>query len=160
MQELFRPGFYLHYKNIPSVLNDIEVDINKIKKDLEEFKKEKDFVVIEGAGGLYCPAIKGKLFADVIAELNQEIIIVTTPDLGRINHTLMTIDCARQKGIKIKGMVINSMPEEKTLSQENFIKELKMFTDVEILGVIPKIKNPTQDKLLKEFNNIAKSLLK
>ena len=37
----------------------------------------------------------------------------------------MTIECAKQKGIGIKGIIINSMPEEKTLSQENFIKELK-----------------------------------
>jgi len=140
--------------HLASVLGDIEVDINKVKKDLKEFKKNNDFVVIEGAGGLYCPAIKGKLFSDVIKELNQEIIIVTTPNLGRINHALMTIDCAKQKGIKIKGLIINSIPENPTLSQKNFIKELKMFTDVEILGVIPQIKNPTKEKLVELFSNI------
>ena len=107
-----------------SVIEDIEVDINKIKNDLDNFKKENDFVVIEGAGGLYCPAYKGKIFADIIAELNQEIIIVTTPDLGRINHTLMTIDCAKQRGIKIRGLVINKIPKNPTLSQKNFITEL------------------------------------
>jgi len=140
--------------HLASVLGDIEVDINKVKKDLKEFKKNNDFVVIEGAGGLYCPAIKGKLFSDVIKELNQEIIIVTTPNLGRINHALMTIECAKQKGIKIKGLIINSIPENPTLSQKNFIKELKMFTDVEILGVIPQIKNPTKEKLVELFSNI------
>jgi len=140
--------------HLASVLGDIEVDINKVKKDLKEFKKNNDFVVIEGAGGLYCPAIKGKLFSDVIKELNQEIIIVTTPNLGRINHALMTIDCAKQKGIKIKGLIINSIPENPTLSQKNFIKELKMFSGVEILGVIPQIKNPTKEKLVELFSNI------
>ena len=134
---------------LASVLSNIEVDINKVKNDLENFKKENDLVVIEGAGGLYCPAIKGKLFADVISKLNQEIIIVTTPNLGRINHTLMTIDCARQKGIKIKGIIINSMPENKTQSQENFIKELKMFCDIEILGVIPKMENLIKEDIIK-----------
>lgn len=140
--------------HLASVLGNIEVDINKVKKDLDEFKKNNDFVVIEGAGGLYCPAIKGKLFSDVIKELNQEIIIVTTPNLGRINHALMTIDCAKQKGIKIKGLIINSMPENPSLSQKNFIKELKMFTDVEILGIMPRIKNPTKEKLVELFSNI------
>lgn len=144
--------------HLASIIENVEVDINKVKKDLDEFKKENDFVVIEGAGGLYCPAVKGKLFADIIAELNQEIIIVTTPNLGRINHTLMTIDCARQKGIKIKGIIINSMPEIKTLSQENFIKELKMFSDIEILGVIPQIKNPTKENIIQEFKPILKNL--
>ena len=144
--------------HLSSILNNIEVDIEKVKNDLEEFKSCCDFVVIEGAGGLYCPAVKGKLFADIIKDLNQEIIIVTTPDLGRINHTLMTIDCAKQKGIKIKGIVINSMPQKQTLSQENFIKELKMFTDIKILGVIPKIKNPTKENIIEKFNFILQNL--
>ena len=140
--------------NLASVLDDIEVDIDKIKTDLENFKKENDFTIIEGAGGLYCPAYKGKTFADIIAYLNQEIIIVTTPDLGRINHTLMTIECAKQKGIKIKGLIINKMPENKTLSQEHFIKELKMFCDVEILGVIQKMENYSESLIYQAFENI------
>lgn len=140
--------------HLASILSDVEVDINKVKKDLDEFKQNNDFVVIEGAGGLYCPAIKGKLFAEIIKDLNQEIIIVTTPDLGRINHTLLTIECAKQKGIKIKGLIINSMPENPSLSQQNFIKELKMFSDVEILGVIPKIIKPEKNQIIKIFNEI------
>ncbi len=140
--------------HLASVLDDIKVDINKIKADLENFKKENDFTIIEGAGGLYCPAYKGKTFADIIAYLNQEIIIVTTSDLGRINHTLMTIECAKQKGIKIKGLIINKMPKNKTLSQENFIKELKMFCDVEILGIIPKMENHSEKSIYQAFENI------
>jgi len=137
-----------------SCLSNVEIKIDKIKSDLEDFKKECDFFVIEGAGGLYCPAVKGKLFADIIKELNQEIIIVTTPHLGRINHTLLTIDCARKYGIKIKGIIINSMPESPTLSEKNFVNELKSFTNVQILGVIPKVKNITKDEIIKHFSNL------
>ena len=140
--------------HLASVLADIEVSIDKVKNDLDNFKNKNDFVVIEGAGGLYCPAVKGKLFSDIIKELNEEIIIVTTPNLGRINHTLMTIDCAKNQGLKIKGLIINSMPEEKTLSQENFIKELKMFSNIEILGVIPKLRNPSKEDIINAFNPI------
>jgi len=139
---------------LASKLANVEVDILKVKQDLANFKKENDFVVIEGAGGLFCPAIKGKLFADIISELDQEIIIVTTPNLGRINHTLMSVACAKQKGIKIKGIIINSMPQNPTLSQKNFINELKDFCDVEIIGVIPKFKNPTKEQIIQEFSKI------
>lgn len=142
--------------HLASILNDTNIDINKVKIDLENFKKENDFIVIEGAGGLYCPAVKGKLFADIIAELNQEIIIVTTPDLGRINHTLMTIDCAKQRGIKIKGLIINKMPKNPTLSQKNFVKELKMFTNIEILGIIPEMNNPSKNEIIEQFSSIIK----
>jgi len=140
--------------HLASVLNDVEVDIEKVKKDFEEFSKNKDFVVIEGAGGLYCPAVKGKLFSDIIKYLNQEIIIVTTPALGRINHTLMTVECAKKQGIKIKGIIINKMPKIQTLSEKNFVRELKMFTDIQILGIIPELKNPDKKSIIETFNSL------
>lgn len=140
--------------HLASILSDIEVDIKKVKNDLEEFCSTSDFVVIEGAGGLLCPAVRGELFCDVIKELSQEIIIVTTPSLGRINHTLMTIECAKQKGIKIKGLIINKMPQNPTLSEENFIKELKMFCNVEILAIIPEMKNPNKAEIIKYFSRV------
>ena len=46
------------------------------------------------------------------------------------------------------------MPENKTLSQKNFIKELKMFSDIEILGIIPKLNNPTKEEIIKTFSKI------
>lgn len=137
--------------HLASVLSKVKVDAEKVKKDLKEFSSTLDFTVIEGAGGLMCPAVKGKLFCDIIRELNQEIIIVTTPVLGRINHTLMTIECAKQKGIKIKGLIINKMPENPTLSEENFISELRMFSDIEILATIPQMKNPNKEEIIKYF---------
>lgn len=140
--------------HLASVLENTDVDLNKVKSDLEEIKKDHDFIVIEGAGGYYCPATKGKLFSDVIKFLDEEVIIVTTPDLGRINHTLMTLKLAQIEGIKVKGLIINNMPKNKTLSQEYFIEELKMFSDIEILGIIPKINNPTKENLIEIYNKI------
>ena len=140
--------------HLASIIENVNVDINKVKNDFINFSKDKDFVVIEGAGGLYCPAVKNKLFSDVIKELNQEIIIVTTPSLGRINHTLMTIECAKLNNIKIKGLIINKMPKKMTLSEENFIKELNMYSDVKILGVIPKVENRFIQNVTKVFQNI------
>lgn len=140
--------------HLASILDNTEVDLNKVKKDLDDFSKQFDYVVIEGAGGLYCPAVKGKLFSDIIKFLNQEIIIVTTPTLGRLNHTLMTIECAKLNNIKIKGLIINKMPTNPSLSEENFIKELKLFTDVKILAIIPDIKNPSKEEIVNVFKNI------
>ncbi len=141
--------------HLASLIDDIEVDMNKVKKDLDEFSSQFDYTVIEGAGGLYCPAIKGNLFSDIIKTLNQEIIIVTTPHLGRLNHTLMTIECAKLNNIKIKGLIINKMPDNPTLSEANFTKELKLFSDIEILGIIPEIKEITKDSILNAFSGIC-----
>ncbi len=140
--------------HLASILENVEVDINKVKYDFISFSKNKDFVVVEGAGGLYCPAIKGKLFSDIIKMLDMEIIIVTTPSLGRLNHTLMTLECAKVNNIKVKGLIINKMPQDMTLSEANFIKELKLFSDVEILGKISEIDDLTKENIINEFRSL------
>lgn len=139
--------------HLASILDDVEVDMEKVRDDFLNFSSNFDYTITEGAGGLFCPAVKGKLFCDVIKELNQEIIIVTTPDLGRINHTLMTIECAKNKDIKIKGIVINKMPEKKTTSQEYFIKELQLFTDVPILAIIPDLADKNYKDTIKTLSD-------
>lgn len=140
--------------HLASILSNVEVDIEKVKKDLSDFSSSKDFTVIEGAGGFFCPAVKGKLFSDIIKELNQKIIVVTTPALGRLNHLLMTLECAKSSGVEVLGVIINKMPQQKTLSEENFIKEFKMFSDAKILGVIPEMQNPTKEQIVQVFSGI------
>ncbi len=139
---------------LASILSGQEVNMNKIKNDYETFLNTKDFVVTEGAGGLYCPAFRGKLFYNIIKELNTEIIIVTTPSLGRLNHLLMTIECAKINDIKIKGVIINKVSKTPTLSEKNFIKEFKAFSDVDILAIIPKIENNNKSTIFKAFKDI------
>lgn len=139
---------------LASLIDNVEVDFNKIKKDFEEFSSPFDLVVSEGAGGLYCPVSKGKLFCDLIKELNQEIIIVTTPKLGRLNHLLMTIDCALRNNIKIKGIIINQTSKNPTLSEKNFTRELKNFYDIPILAEIEEMKNPTKEEIIAQFEKI------
>lgn len=135
-------------------LSKVSPDIKNIKKDLEDFSKDKDIVIVEGAGGLYCPLVKNMLYKDLISYLNIETIIVTTPDLGRLNHTLMTLECAKNNNIKVKGLIINKT-DNKTTSQEHFLEELKDFSDVKILATIPNLKNPKKEEIIELFKDIS-----
>ena len=60
-------------------LSNVKINIDKIKQDYNEFKKENDVTLVEGAGGLLAPVSDGLLCADLIKELNLPIIIVTVP---------------------------------------------------------------------------------
>jgi dethiobiotin synthetase len=48
-------------------------------------------LLIEGAGGLLVPLGEGYTWADVIRELDCDIIVVSANRLGTINHTLLTV---------------------------------------------------------------------
>lgn len=137
---------------LASKLAGIKIDINKIKSDFEEFKKENDITLVEGAGGILAPATDTMLCADLIKELNIPIIIVTVPFLGRLNHTLLTIHYAKTNNIQIKGIIINKIPTiTNDLATQNFIRELKQYTDIEIIGEIKEIK---KEDIQKEFAKI------
>ena len=137
----------------------ITINPDKIKSDFEEFKKDLDIVLVEGAGGLYCPATNKQLMADIIKLLDIPAIIVARPNLGTVNHTLMTIECAKQKGINILGVIINRYP---TKTEDDAIINVKSqiedFTDVKVIATVYE-SNSKQDlkeliqKCLTELNS-------
>ncbi len=133
----------------------ISVDTDKIKSDFIQFASENDITFVEGAGGILAPVTDSLLCADLIKILDIPIIIVTVPFLGRLNHTLLTVSYAKSKGIDIKGIIINKYDETtKDLASVNFAKELKLYTDVEILGVVKDLKHSDTNNILSEFNRI------
>ncbi len=136
-------------------LSGIKIEINKIISDFKEFSTINDITFVEGAGGILAPATDNLLCADLIKALDIPIIIVTIPFLGRLNHTLLTINYAKQAGINIKGIIINKIPDSTNdLACLNFIKELNLYTDIKILGCIKNIKNQNKESLIYEFKDI------
>ncbi len=139
-------------------LGGVKIDINKIKNDFAQFSSLNDVTLVEGAGGILAPVCDDMLCADLIKQLEIPIIIVTVPFLGRLNHTLLTIYYAKTNNLKIKGLIINKIPDNtKDLAVKNFIDELKMYMDIPILGKIKDCgKNISYNESI--FNIIAETI--
>jgi dethiobiotin synthetase len=61
-------------------------------------------LVVEGAGGVLVPITRGTTFADVFAWWNLPVIVVARTTLGTINHSLLTIEALRTRGITVYGV--------------------------------------------------------
>jgi dethiobiotin synthetase len=61
-------------------------------------------LVVEGAGGALVPLAGGLLFADVFARWALPAVIVARTALGTINHSLLTIEALRARGVPVHGM--------------------------------------------------------
>jgi dethiobiotin synthetase len=71
-----------------------------------------DAVVVEGVGGLLCP-IRDDFWVIHFARLTGlPLVIVARPNLGTINHTLLTLHAARTMGIRVAGVIVNRFPVE------------------------------------------------
>lgn len=77
-------------------------------------------LVVEGAGGLLVPLAPGLLLVDVIQPLGLEVVVVSRNYLGSINHTLLTLEALRQRGINVRGLLFNGTPNPAT---EDFITQ-------------------------------------
>ncbi len=123
---------------ISAEIDNVEYDLGKVSADYENLKKECENVVIEGSGGIYVPVKKGVLMADVIKQFKTPALIVARPNLGTINHTLMTIECLLNNDIRVLGVVISNYPDKTEDPVISRAKEMiEMFSgDVKVLDII------------------------
>jgi dethiobiotin synthetase len=99
---------------------------------------EERFCLIEGAGGLLVPLTESHTIADFAGDLQLPILIVARPGLGTVNHTLLTIEVARARGLRVLGVVINGVTaehEEQAISEN--VEMIERFGQVAVVGVVP-----------------------
>jgi dethiobiotin synthetase len=95
--------------------------------------KGRQSVLVEGAGGWLVPVAENLLIADLAAALGLPVIVVVADRLGCINHTLLTIESIRSRGLECRGIILNSPVNESggpALKNRSLLEE---FTDVPVL---------------------------
>jgi dethiobiotin synthase len=63
-------------------------------------------LVVEGAGGVLVPIAPGVLMVDLMCRFGLPVVLVARTTLGTINHTLLSLEALRQRGIGIMGVVL------------------------------------------------------
>lgn len=66
------------------------------------------FLIVEGVGGLCVPLGPRTTVADLAKQLGLPLVLVARPGLGTLNHILLTLACARQCGLRVAGLILNS----------------------------------------------------
>lgn len=82
-------------------------------------------IIVEGAGGALVPIAPGQDMADLMLHLGLPVVVAARSGLGTLNHTLLTIEALRNRGIVIAGVALLG-----TKNQENK-------RDIEVLGRVP-----------------------
>jgi dethiobiotin synthase len=88
-------------------------------------------LVVEGAGGLLVPLTEEAYVIDLAAQLQLSILLVTRSTLGTINHTLLSLEAIRRRGIDLAGVVVNG-PET-----PHNRAAIERYGQVEIIAEIP-----------------------
>ena len=88
------------------------IDLSKIEKAAEILAGQYDRVLQEGAGGLMVPLTRDLLTIDYVRNRQLPLILVTSGKLGSINHTLLSLEAIKSRGIRLHSLVFNMYPEE------------------------------------------------
>jgi dethiobiotin synthetase len=84
-------------------------------------------LVVEGAGGALVPVTREILYADVFARWGKPVVLVARTALGTINHSLLSIEALRARGVPIHGIAFVGDPvedSEATIAQIGKVKRL------------------------------------
>ncbi len=131
--------------------DNITIDIDKINKTIIEKSKLFNPIVIEGAGGLFVPIDKKTMIIDIAEKINAKIILTARAGLGTINHTLLSIEALKIRGILNPAIVfINQKkdPVPNKMVKEN-IEAIELISGIKVAGVINHID---------DFSNIDDSI--
>ena len=102
-----------------------------------------DVVLVEGSGGLlvHLDAI-GSTLADLATPLEAKgvrvgFVVVARAGLGTLNHTALTLEALRVRGLDLVGVVVGSQPAQPGLAERTNVDELRKLAEGQLLGGVP-----------------------
>lgn len=96
-----------------------EIDFKKIDQATQQLAEKYDVVLLEGAGGLMVPLTIDLLSIDYIAEKKLPVILVSSGRLGSINHTILSLEALKSRGLELYALAYNLNDE----SQDELISK-------------------------------------
>ena len=127
-----------------------EVTLERLRAHLTRCRGPHD-LVMEGVGGLLVPLTTTRAtIVDLLVNTGIACVVVTRPDLGTLNHTALTVEALRRRGLQVLGLVLNHHRPHAgppSLAMIHAERELGAITGLPILAVLPHDPDGGSDEL-------------
>jgi dethiobiotin synthetase len=124
--------------SLAASLDGVRIDFSVIADAYRRLAESYEYLIVEGAGGLMVPIAGGLLMSDLALHLGLPIAVVARPNLGTVNHTLLTTFCARSMGLDVKGVIVNRYPNLPGQAEESAPHLISSLSGCLLLGVFPE----------------------
>jgi dethiobiotin synthetase len=109
------------------------IDPERLRRAAAEAAAGAEAIVCEGVGGLLVPLSPGYLVRDLAADLGYPLVVVASPGLGTINHTLLTVEAARAAGLEVAAVVLNPWPQDPSEIERSNLETIAALAEVPVL---------------------------
>ncbi|WP_100182145.1 dethiobiotin synthase [Candidatus Nitrosotenuis aquarius] len=116
------------------------IDVDLVLSSYEKLQANHDVVLVEGIGGILVPILRDYFVADLIKDLNLDVLMVTGTKMGSVNHTLLALNLCKKYGINVLGLIINQTDTEGYVMQE-LEEDLVSLSGIDVICKIPNIQN-------------------
>ncbi len=121
--------------HLAAAMAGIEIAPGHLVAGAEAAAAKADVIVVEGVGGLLVPLCRRYSVRDFAAELALPLVIVARPSLGTINHTLMTVECARRAGLAVSAVVLTPWRRFPRAIERSNRRTIERLANVETFGL-------------------------
>ena len=110
-------------------------------------------LIVEGVGGLLVPFSEDYCVCDLAVELELPLLIAARPGLGTINHTLLTLECARGAGLDVRAVVLTPWPQSPGVVESSNRATIAALGDVSV-ETLPPVARAESDLLAKAAESL------
>jgi dethiobiotin synthetase len=113
------------------------VNIKKAVHLLKKLGSKHDFLIAEGIGGIMVPLTENQSVAGFVKQVDLPLVIVSTANLGTLNHTLLTVMACKKFRLEITGIVLNKVSKKPNIVEQKTAEAIERFTHIKVLTLIP-----------------------
>jgi dethiobiotin synthetase len=118
--------------HLAAELADEPIDPDRLRGAALAATEESDLVVCEGVGGFLVPLTPDYLVRDLARDLGMPVLIVASPGLGTINHTLLTIEAVRAARLEVSKVVLNGWAAEPSPLERSNLETISRLGSVRV----------------------------
>jgi dethiobiotin synthetase len=97
----------------------VALSLDKLKTACLAGVGEKDFLLVEGAGGFLSPLAPGARVAELAAALRLPVLLVAADRLGCLNHVLLTAEAIAARGLTLSAVILNRLTPAHEAGMDN-----------------------------------------
>ena len=122
-----------------------KVELDKAWKQFEILTQQREFVLVEGLGGLGTAIARETTMADLAWDWRIPTVLVVAVNRGAIAHAVANVALAAQAHVHLKGIVLNCVEpcHAHELEEWASVEMIQNLTQKPVLGCIPHLADPT-----------------
>jgi dethiobiotin synthetase len=116
------------------------IELEPLVTAIRDAAGPEEALVVEGVGGLLVPLCGTADVRALAAALELPVLVAARPGLGTINHTLLTLEAARTRGLDVRAVVLTPWPAAPSEMERSNRATIAALGRVEVatLGLVPR----------------------